>query len=335
MTADITTIPEQGRISRAGLLRRAESSALLVLALALCVFFSLWSKTSDTFFSVANLQAVLGNQALLGVATLAILIPFICNQYDLSVGASLGLASIVAANGLVHGMPVIAVMGLGLATAIAVAIFNALVVTRLGVDAVVTTLGTSIVIAGVVTWVSSGQAVIPPLTSAMVTLGTGNTASLPNAFLLLAVLAVVVWYVLEQTPFGRKLYALGSNQEAAQLLGMNTRRLVLASFLIGGVLSGLAGLLLVVRTGAASPQIGATFTLPAFAAAFLSAASIRPGRFNVWGAMVAIFFLAVLNSGLNIAGVPSYASDIVNGAALIVGVALAALVGRARRGASA
>jgi ribose transport system permease protein len=105
---------------------------------------------------------------------------------------------------------------------------------------------------------------------------------------------------------------------------------VLISFVVAGALSGAAGVLLVAQAGAASPTAGPDFTLPAIAAAFLSVAAIQPGRFNVGGAFVAIVFLAVLNSGLNLAGASSYVNDFANGGALIAGVALASLFGRRR-----
>lgn len=98
----------------------------------------------------------------------------------------------------------------------------------------------------------------------------------------------------------------------------------------GSTLCSVAGLLYVAGAGGASPNVGTTFTLPALAAAFLSAAAVRPGRFNVWGTIIAIFFLAVLNSGLSLAGMPPYVNDYVNGGALIVGVALAAALYRRR-----
>ena len=97
-----------------------------------------------------------------------------------------------------------------------------------------------------------------------------------------------------------------------------------------GVLCGVGGFLYVSRAGGASPNVGATFTLPAFAAAFLSAAAVRPGRFNVWGLVIAVYFLAVLNNGLNLAGVEPYVNDWVNGGALIIGVALATVLYRRR-----
>jgi ribose transport system permease protein len=144
------------------------------------------------------------------------------------------------------------------------------------------------------------------------------------------ILAVAVYYLLSHTPYGRYLYAFGSNREASRLVGIRTKLTLGLTFVIAGALCGLAGVLQVSRAGSADPKLGETFTLPALAAAFLSAAAIRPGRYNVWGTLVAIFFLAVLNNGLNLAGAQPYVANYVNGAALIVGVGLAVRLGRRR-----
>jgi ribose transport system permease protein len=143
---------------------------------------------------------------------------------------------------------------------------------------------------------------------------------------------LVTYYVVAHTPVGRYLYAVGSNRAGARLVGLRTRLLLGFAFAAAGALAGMAGVLQVARAGSADPGVGAGFTLPALAAAFLSAASIKPGRYNVGGTIVAIFFLAVLNSGLNLAGAAPYVANYVNGVALIVGVGLAAYLGRLRAG---
>lgn len=313
----------------------AEALALVGVTIALCIFFALWSDTSSTFPTAANAQSVLGNQAVLGVATLAILIPLVCNQYDLSVGANLGLASVLAATVLSNGGSLVVAILVALLAGTAVGVINGLIVIRGGVNAVVVTLGTALVLTGIVNWITKGQAIIKGIPAELVTFGSGQTLGVPNVFLVVLGLALITWRVLEHMPVGRYLYAVGSNDQAARLVGLRTDRLVLMSFAVGGLLAGAAGILMVARTGGASPRLGETFTLPAFAAAFLSAAAIRPGRFNVFGGLVAILFLAVLNSGLNLSGVPPYMSDIVNGVALVAGVALAGFLGRRRLAARA
>ncbi|MBB4660767.1 ABC transporter permease [Conexibacter arvalis] len=320
----------EARSGRSGFGHTVEALTLALVTVALCVFFGVWGETSATFPTTANMEALLANQAVLGVATLAILVPLVCNQYDLSVGANLGLSAVLAAKVLSEGAPLPAAIAVALAVGALGGLVNGLVVTRGRVNAVVVTLGTALVMTGAVNGITGGQAIIQGIPSDLISFGSSQTLGVPNLFLVLVVLALLAWRVLEHMPIGRYLYALGSNEEAARLVGLRPQRLVLMSFVTAGLLAGAAGMLMVARTGGASPRVGETYTMPAFAAAFLSAAAIRPGRFNVFGAIVAIIFLAVLKSGLNLAGVQPYVSDIVNGVALVAGVALAAYLGRRR-----
>lgn len=177
---------------------------------------------------------------------------------------------------------------------------------------------------------TGGLALASNIPTSLTSFGTGLVAGIPIVFVTLVVIAALVYFVLAHTSFGRVTYAVGSNSEAAKLVGLRTGRIRGTTMVAGSTLCSVAGLLYVAGAGGASPNVGTTFTLPALAAAFLSAAAVRPGRFNVWGTIIAIFFLAVLNSGLSLAGMPPYVNDYVNGGALIVGVALAAALYRRR-----
>jgi ribose transport system permease protein len=137
-------------------------------------------------------------------------------------------------------------------------------------------------------------------------------------------------------PTGRRMYATGGNRAAAHLSGVHVDRLIFASFITSACLSGAAGVIIAARLGSAQPGLGPQFLLPAFAAAFLGATAIRPGRFNVVGTVIAVYVLAVPISGLQQLGVPSWFEPVFNGAALVVAVALSNQIGvlreaRARR----
>ncbi|MCW3012036.1 MAG: Ribose transport system permease protein RbsC [Solirubrobacterales bacterium] len=331
-----TPLPDVGAASRrssssGGVIRHAEAYALPALLVAVAILFSVLPSTSDTFPSMPNVQTIVGNQSVVGIIALAALIPLVCNQFDLSVGATLGLSSILSASVLSSGASIPVAIVVGIAVGGAVGVVNGLLITRAGVNAVIATLGTAIVIHGIVTWKTGGESIVD-IPASVTNFGSANTLGVPRTFVALLLVALAVYYLLEHTPFGRYLYSLGSNPSAARLVGLNTNRLVFQSFVASGMLSGAAGVLQLARSGSASPQVGENFTLPALAAAFLSAAAIRPGRFNVGGVIIAIFFVAVLNSGLNLAGAAAYVSDFVNGIALIAGVALSAAFGRGRTG---
>lgn len=299
--------------------------ALLVLAAA---FFSLWSQTSETFTSAANLRTLVASNSVVAIVALAALVPLVCYEFDLSVGAIAGLSSVFVAAALAGGTPVPLALGLGIGLGLLVGTANALLITRVGVNAVIATLGVSIILAGVVSQKTGGLSVTGDIPLGFSEFGSSNWLGVPKIAYVLAAVAIFVYYLLGHTPFGRYLYAFGSNREAARLVGIRTKLMLGLAFVISGALCGMAGILQVARAGSADPKVGETFTLPALAAAFLSAAAIAPGRYNVAGTLVAIFFLAVLNNGLNLAGSPDYLSNYVNGAALIAGVGLAVRLGQ-------
>ncbi len=323
--------PPSGRL-RARLLGVLEAYAMVGLLAAVAVFFSLYAKTSATFPTSANVEQILGGEAVVAIIALAALVPLICHEWDLSVGATAGMSSIFAAAALSHGTPVALAILLGIGLGALVGALNALIITRAGVSAVITTLGMATIIEGVVNQKSKGLAIVANIPASVVSFGSADWLGVPRSAYVLALVAVLVYYALTHTPAGRQLYALGANFEGARLVGLRTRLLLGATFIAAGALAGAAGVLQVARAGGADPRIGPSLTLPALAAAFLSAAAIKPGRFNVAGTLVAIFFLATLNNGLNLAGAAPYVSSYINGAALILGVGLAAFLGRKRTG---
>lgn len=305
-----------------------EAYAFLGLLIIAALFFSVYPESSDTFTSAANLRTLVASSAVVAIVALGALIPLVCYEFDLSVGAIAGLSAVFVASALAGGTPVLVAILLGIGLSLLVGLVNALLITRFGVNAVITTLGMSIILGGIMLQKTSGITVTGDIPLSFSQFGSTNWFGIPKVAYVLVVIAIAVYYLLEYTPYGRYLYAFGSNRDAARLVGIRTKLTLGMTFVISGALCGMAGILQVSRAGSADPRVGETFTLPALAAAFLSAAAIRPGRYNVGGTLVAIFFLAVLNSGLNLSGAPEYVTSYVNGAALIIGVGLSVRLGR-------
>jgi ribose transport system permease protein len=312
-----------------------ERYALVIVFVAVLVFFSVWGRTSSTFPTAANVKNVLGNQAVIGVLSLAIMFPLVCGEFDFSVGPVAGLSQVLTAGFMARlGMPLALAVLLGIAVGAVVGIVSGLTVGRIGVSSVIVTLGISAALTGIVAWYTSSQSIITGISSDLTDLGSGEWLGVPRTLIVLAFVALIVYYVLEHTPFGRCLYSIGSNPAAARLVGLPVERLVITAFLLSGTLAGLAGVLLVARNGSASPQVGTVGdSLQALAAAYLGATAIRPGRFNVAGTLIAIFFLAFTVTGLSLAGVSSWINDLVNGLALFVAVLISTVVGRRVRAA--
>ena len=188
----------------------------------------------------------------------------------------------------------------------------------------IVTLATSYVIQGGVAWYTNSQTIVSGIPTSLLSLGSGTWLGLPRTFYYLVVVAVIVYYVLGQTPFGRHLALLGANQKAAALVGLPVKSLITSSFVISGLVAGTAGVLQVAISGSASPQVGPGFTLAALAAAFLGATTIQPGRFNVVGTILAVFFVATLVNGLTLLGAADFVDPLLNGVALLAAVLLSA-----------
>lgn len=329
-----TAAPRPSRPAPRGLalaLRIVERWALLILLALVVAFFALWDRTSSVFLSVADFRNIGGSQAVLAILALGTIVPLICGQFDFSVGAVAGLASVLTAASYAHGnFPLPAGLLVGLAVGAFVGVVNGFVVTRFGVNAFIATLGSASVITGIVNWYTDGLSIVQGIPSSLTEFGSGDWVGIPRTVYLLGVVALVVWYLLDHTPFGRFLHSVGSNAEAARLVGLRVPRIVFGSFVVSGTLSGIAGVLLLAQSGAGNPGVGNGLTLTAFSAAFLGATTVRPGRFNVLGTMVAIFFIAVSITGLTFAGAQTYINDLFTGGALILAVTISAQLGRRR-----
>ena len=313
-----------------------ERYALVIVFAGVMVFFSVWGKTSDTFPTSANIKNVLGSQSVVAILALAIMFPLVCGEFDFSVGPVAGLSQVLPAGFMARlGVPLVLAILVGIGVGALVGIVNGVTIGRIGVNSLIVTLGISAVLSGIVTWYTNSQSIITGISTDLTDLGSGDWFGVPRTLYVLAFVAVLVYYLLEHTPFGRYLYSIGSNPRAARLVGLPVERLVVLAFVLSATLAGLAGILLVARNGSASPQVGTVGdSLQALAAAFLGATAIKPGRFNVLGTLIAIFLLAFTVTGLSLAGVASWINDVFNGAALFVAVLISTVVGRRRAAAS-
>ena len=151
-------------------------------------------------------------------------------------------------------------------------------------------------------------------------LTAGNVFGLPVLTLYLLVIAVVLWYFLEHTPWGRRIYATGANPDAARLAGVRTNSFLFWSFVISGTGASVAGVLLASNLNSVSESLGPQYLLPAFAAAFLGITQLKPGRFNIWGTVLAIYLLGTGVQGLMLAGADLWVTDVFNGLALLIAV---------------
>jgi ribose transport system permease protein len=339
MTTTTTSTLERGAGTavkprrRPDLLAFLEKYALAVLFALLCLFFSVYGSTAETFPSLANIRNIFGNESVVAVAALASIVPLTCGQFDLSVGAVLGLSSIVTGSAAAtHHLPVVVAVLLGVLFGALVGVFNGWLVAYRGVNALIATLGTSTLVAGLVSQYTHDQVLSVGIPASLTNLGSGQLLGVPRTVYAVVLVAVLLYYLLRHTPYGRYLASVGASPTSARLVGLNVPRMILSSFVLSGALSGVAGVLLLARAGTANPQVGPGFTLAALSAAFLGATTIRPGTFNVLGTLIGVLFVAVSVNGLVLAGAADWVEPTFNGAALLVAVTLSTAIARRRAG---
>ncbi len=308
-----------------------ERYALLMLGVVIFLFFA-FNAATPQFATEVNLRNVLRNQSILGILVIATLIPIVAGKIDLSVGPNAGLCAMVFA-----GMMSRLQMDLGYAILVALVVgllvgaVNGLLVAGLGIDSIVVTLGTLSIIAAVVNWYSGGLSIVTNLSPYLPDIGRAEWLGFARPFWVFLLLAVVAYYVLQHTPIGRYVYSAGSNPKAAELVGLRVRRYTVASFVISGGLAAIAGVLMVAMQGGANPQLGPAYMLPALAAVFLGTTAITPGRPNVPGSVLAVFFIAISVNGLTLLGSAVWVNPLFNGVALLVGVGASVYSGKRRR----
>lgn len=288
---------------------------------------------ADTFLTAANFETIFGSQAVLVVLTLGLLFPLTAGDYDLSVASVLTMsAMIVALLNVNQGWPVGLAIVAALAAGVLVGVVNGMLVTLLEAESLVVTLGSGAFVSGLVFWMSDSNTiggVSEALSDAVI---VRELLGIPLSFFYGLALCIAVWYVLEYRPIGRRLLFVGRGRNVARLSGVRVERVRFGALVASAAVGGLAGVLYAGTIGGADPSSGASFLLPAYAAAFLGATSIVPGRFNPWGSILAVYFLVTGVTGLQLLGADSYVQQLFYGGALILAVALSQAVGRITRG---
>ncbi|WP_460772957.1 ABC transporter permease [Microbacterium sp. GXF7504] len=313
-------------------LRLLENFALPLLAIVVYAFFAFFPLSSASFPTMNNLAVILGSQAVVALIAIAALFPLICGYFDFSLGAVAVMAQVMTAGLMsVFGLPLWLSIAISLVLGTLVGVLNGFFVTKLNMSPFVTTLGMSMLLAGLMSWFTGGQTFVSGIDPALIKFGSTRLLGIPVAFFITLIVAAIAWYFFTHTPYGRSLYAIGSNATAAKLVGLPVSKNVWWSFIIAGFISGLAGVLQLARVGSATASDGGALLFPALAAVFLGATAIRPGFFNVIGTIIGAIFVSVSVSGLALSGASGWASNVFNGVALLAAVGLSTYLGRKHR----
>jgi ribose transport system permease protein len=300
----------------------------LVWVLVIIVFGAL---EPNSFLTSANFSTILGSQAVLVVLALGLVVPLVAGDYDLSVAATLTLvAMMIAVLNVNHHWAIVPAILVAFGAAIVIGAVNGLFVVKLGVDSLITTLGTGTFIQGLILWISGSNTISGVSTHLVDAVILTKVLGVPLEFYYALALCILLWWFLEHMPAGRRLLFVGRSREVARLSGLHVDRLRWTAFIGSALIAALAGTLYAGTSGGADPTSGLSFLLPAFAAAFLGATTILPGRFNAWGTIIAAYFLITGITGLQLQGVASFVQQLFYGGALVIAVALSETARRRR-----
>jgi len=313
--------PSRGR----SLVDQAERYGLIAALALMVVVFSILKP--ETFFTWSNLSTILGSQAVLVVVTLGLIIPLTANDFDVSIANVLTLSSmIIAVLNAQLGWPIWLAVVAALAMGVVVGAVNGFFITYFRIHSLIVTLGIGTFLHGLTLYISDSMTISGIADSLMNGVIVWTLFGIPLEFYYALILCALVWYVFEYTAIGRRMLFVGRGREVARLSGIDTDRVRRWCLIASGLMGALAGVLYAGTQGAADPVPGASYLLPAFAASFLGSTSIRPGRFNPWGAMLAVYFLVVGITGLVFLGASSFVQDMFYGGALVLAVTLSQLV---------
>jgi ribose transport system permease protein len=275
----------------------------------------------STFPTFENVQVIAGSQAVLLIIAIGLIIPLAAGEFDLSVASVTGLTlTLIGWLNVVHGWPIGAAVVVAMVSSLVVGAVNAFFVVSVGVDSFIVTLGTGTVLVGITYGITDLS--IGGISQSLVNATHDNILGLPLAFYYGLILTVVVWYVMSHTPLGRYLYFVGSGRDVARLSGVPVDRLRVGSFLCSAFFAAFAGVVLAGWLGASDVTVASTYQLSTFAAAFLGASVIHPGRFNAWGTFIAVYFLVTGITGLELLGLAGWIESVFYGGSLVLAVAL-------------
>jgi ribose transport system permease protein len=322
----------KGASVKTRILRFLPVYGLVLLTGFLIILFSIL--LPNTFPTLLNLRAIISDKAIIALLSLGAMIPMAAGRIDLTVGYGIVLWHILAISlQTVYGIPwpiaVAIVLSLGLLTGF----LNGLLVEVAKIDSFIATLGTGTVLYALALWHTGGRQMVGALPDSFYAINGTFVFGLPITGFYVLAITVAMWLILEYTPVGRYLYAIGANQRAAQLNGIPTRKFVIGAFMSSGLITAFAGVLLASKLRIGQASVGLEFLLPALVGAFLGSTTIKPGRVNVWGTVVGVAILAVGISGIQQFGGSFWVEPMFNGVTLLIAIGIAGYAQR-RKGAN-
>lgn len=298
-----------------GWLRRmGPAIAVLLLGLALSIL-------SDRFLTVNNILNVLRQVSINAIIASGMTLVILTGGIDLSVGSVLALSAAITASVAASGQSTLIALLAGLAVGAVLGLLNGIIIARGRVAPFVATLATMTIARGLTLVYTDGRP-ITGITPALRSLGTGYLGPIPVPVVITAVVIGLTYLLLNHTPTGRFLYGIGSNEEASRFAGIPVQRVKSLAYVLAGLASALAGIILTGRLNSAQPTAGTGFELDAIAAVVLGGTSLTGGAGSILGTVVGALIIGILDNGLNLLNVPSFYQQVAKGVVILVAVLL-------------
>jgi ribose transport system permease protein len=300
----------------------------IIILLAMITVFSI---LLPPFRSGNNILNLMGQTAILSIFAAGMTCCLKMGDFDLSIGAIAAITGIVVSKLLVAGYGITTAIICGILTGAMVGLINGLLVAYVGLSAFVCTLATMSVTLGAAMAITKGIS-IWNLPKAFGFIGRGDLIGVPNRFIIMFVLLIILWFFHAYTTTGRRMEAIGGNPDAARLSGINVAFNRLLGYVLSGICSAAAGIVLTSAVLSANAMQGTHYLLDAFGACFIGAATVRIGQFHIWGTFVGVLIVVIAINGLIIMMVPGYFTDMIKGTILLVAIVFSGVAGRFLRG---
>ncbi|WP_335949728.1 ABC transporter permease [Salipiger bermudensis] len=320
MSHNATNTSEDGKQGRGLSVRWVLHSPLALPLIGLIVVSILMGFASENFFSVGNIMNVLRQVSIVAILAVGMTFVILTGGIDLSVGAVMTLSGTIAAGLMVNmGLPGWVGLLAGLGVGVGLGIFNGIMVAWGRMPAIIVTLATMGIARGLGLLYSGGYP-ISGIPSWISWFGIGRIGIVPVPVIAMVVVYALAWVLLQRTPFGRHVYAIGGNELAAKLSGVKTQMVKLTVYAISGLTSAFAALILTGRLMSGQPNAGVGFELDAIAAVVLGGTAIAGGRGLILGTLIGAVLLGILNNGLNLMGINPYLQDVIKGLIILLAI---------------
>ncbi len=301
-----------------GKLKNNQNLGTLIALIILILFVSVMN---PTFLQPTNLLNLLRQLIINGFIALGMTFVILTGGIDLSVGSTLAITSAVFAGLLQSGMNTLVAIVIAIILGLFLGLVNGLLITKGKLAPFIVTLATMTIYRGLTLVYTEGRPIAGPKDNFFFQfLGKGVFLGIPFPVILFAIVFLILWVILNKTPYGRKVYAVGGNYKASYISGINTDKVMIWVYVISALMAVLSGLVLTSRLNSAQPTAGTAYEMDAIAAVVLGGTSMSGGAGSLTGTLLGILILGVLNNGLNLLGVSSFYQQIVKGIVILVAV---------------